>query len=102
MQAASQAGRRCKWHNPVLNICFVAVLNHGVLSFVTMPANCTQGYILGQYALLWAAENPDLIDKMIILNTPLSLDTPLPPYISPYKNPVPFLRPKVSPRPPSQ
>uniref|UniRef100_A0A061QYM8 Haloalkane dehalogenase n=1 Tax=Tetraselmis sp. GSL018 TaxID=582737 RepID=A0A061QYM8_9CHLO len=53
-----------------------------------------QGYILAQYALLWALDNPDRIDKLVILNTPLSTKAKLPPYLAPYKNPLPFLRPK--------
>lgn len=53
-----------------------------------------QGFILAQYALLWAAENPDMVAKMVILNTPLSPKTKLPPYLAPYKNPIAFMRPK--------
>eukprot|EP00873_Tetraselmis_striata_P041335 jgi/Tetstr1/461599/TSEL_006700.t1 len=53
-----------------------------------------QGFILAQYALLWAAENPDMVEKLVILNTPLSPKTKLPPYLAPYKNPISFMRPK--------
>lgn len=53
-----------------------------------------QGYILGQYGMLYALENEDSVAKLVILNTPLGLKVPLRPELAAYKNPVPFLRPK--------
>lgn len=54
-----------------------------------------QGYVLSQYALLWAAQNEERVDKLVILPTPLALRSKLPPTLAAYKNPVPFLRPKA-------
>lgn len=54
-----------------------------------------QGYVLGQYGLLYALENDESVAKLAILNTPLSQKTPLRPELAAYKNPVPFLRPKA-------
>ena len=53
-----------------------------------------QGYVLGQYGLLWAAKNPEKVEKLIILNTPLSLSSKLRPDLAAYKAPLAFLRPK--------
>mmetsp|Transcript_37709 Transcript_37709/g.63380 ORF Transcript_37709/g.63380 Transcript_37709/m.63380 type:complete len:430 (+) Transcript_37709:3-1292(+) len=44
----------------------------------------TQGYILGQYGILFAAENPDLVEKLVILNTPLGAKSKLPAPLSSY------------------
>ncbi|KAL3139633.1 hypothetical protein ABBQ38_003949 [Trebouxia sp. C0009 RCD-2024] len=52
-----------------------------------------QGFILGQYALLWAMQNPDKVEKLVILNTPLGLKTKLRPELAAYKNRMAFLRP---------
>ncbi|QDZ23814.1 alpha/beta hydrolase [Chloropicon primus] len=38
----------------------------------------TQGFILGQYGMLYALRNADLIEKLVIFNTPLEAKTPLP------------------------
>lgn len=50
--------------------------------------------MLGQYGLLWALKHPEDISHLVILGTPLGTSTPLRPELAPYKNPVPFLRPK--------
>lgn len=57
-----------------------------------------QGYILGQYAMLWAMQNPDKVEKMVVLNTPLGAKSKLRPELAAYKNRMAFLRPdpKVS------
>eukprot|EP01023_Acetabularia_acetabulum_P026207 TRINITY_DN2492_c0_g2_i2.p1 TRINITY_DN2492_c0_g2~~TRINITY_DN2492_c0_g2_i2.p1 ORF type:complete len:390 (+),score=79.83 TRINITY_DN2492_c0_g2_i2:77-1171(+) len=52
------------------------------------------GYILGQFGLLYAAAYPDNIQKLLILNMPLALNSPLRPELAPYKAPLPFMRPK--------
>jgi hypothetical protein len=54
-----------------------------------------QGYILGQYGLLYALENEQSVAALVILNTPLGLKTPLRPELAAYKSPLPFLRPKA-------
>ncbi|GBF97090.1 haloalkane dehalogenase-like [Raphidocelis subcapitata] len=53
-----------------------------------------QGFVLSQYALLWAAEHPGVVGRLLILNTPLAASTKLRPELAAYKNPIPFLRPK--------
>lgn len=35
--------------------------------------------MLSQYALLWAADNPGLVDRLVILNTPLTRNAKLRP-----------------------
>jgi pimeloyl-ACP methyl ester carboxylesterase len=54
-----------------------------------------QGYILGQYGLLYALENEQSVAALVILNTPLGVKTPLRPELAAYKSPLPFLRPKA-------
>ena len=51
------------------------------------------GFILSQYALTYALEHPDQIDRLMILNTPVSKSSKLRPELAAYKNPLPFLRP---------
>eukprot|EP00195_Chlamydomonas_chlamydogama_P017034 CAMPEP_0202894956 /NCGR_PEP_ID=MMETSP1392-20130828/4247_1 /ASSEMBLY_ACC=CAM_ASM_000868 /TAXON_ID=225041 /ORGANISM="Chlamydomonas chlamydogama, Strain SAG 11-48b" /LENGTH=374 /DNA_ID=CAMNT_0049579815 /DNA_START=22 /DNA_END=1146 /DNA_ORIENTATION=- len=51
------------------------------------------GYILGQYGLLYALANPDKVDRILILNTPVSRGSKLRPELAAYKNPLPFMRP---------
>jgi len=46
---------------------------------------CTQGYILGQYGVLWATENPERIEKLVILNTPLGMKSKLVDPLGSYK-----------------
>ncbi|GAB5368955.1 hypothetical protein AAMO2058_001363900 [Amorphochlora amoebiformis] len=46
---------------------------------------CTQGYILGQYGILFATKHKDMVDKLVILNTPLGLRSKLPEPLSNYK-----------------
>lgn len=53
------------------------------------------GYVLGQYAMLYAARHPDMIKRMVILNTPLGLKSKLRPELAAYKSPIPFMKPKV-------
>ncbi|PSC72647.1 hydrolase or acyltransferase of alpha beta superfamily [Micractinium conductrix] len=69
---------------------FVAALGWDERPFVLM----VHGYVLGQYGMLYALENTDSIKKLIILNTPVGLKTPLRPELAAYKNPIAFLRPK--------
>eukprot|EP00472_Partenskyella_glossopodia_P004057 CAMPEP_0197531854 /NCGR_PEP_ID=MMETSP1318-20131121/37446_1 /TAXON_ID=552666 /ORGANISM="Partenskyella glossopodia, Strain RCC365" /LENGTH=433 /DNA_ID=CAMNT_0043088213 /DNA_START=45 /DNA_END=1343 /DNA_ORIENTATION=+ len=45
----------------------------------------TQGFILGQYGVLFASENQDMVDKLIILNTPLGRATKLPDPLGSYQ-----------------
>ena len=54
-----------------------------------------QGYVLGQFGLLYALRKPDLVKKLVILNTPVDLKSALRPELAAYKNPVAFLRPKA-------
>lgn len=51
--------------------------------------------MLSQYALLWALENEDLVEKLIIINSPLAAKSQLRPELAAYKNPIAFLRPKA-------
>lgn len=61
---------------------------------ITKPlALCVQGYVTSQYALKWALENPGLIARLLILNTPLSKKSSLRPELAAYKTPLPFMRP---------
>ncbi|GAX76419.1 hypothetical protein CEUSTIGMA_g3864.t1 [Chlamydomonas eustigma] len=55
------------------------------------------GFILGQYALLYALEHPDQIERLMVLNTPLSRKSKLRPELAAYKSPLPFLRPGNKP-----
>ncbi|GLC38917.1 hypothetical protein PLESTB_000461300 [Pleodorina starrii] len=52
-----------------------------------------QGFVLGQYGMLYALEHPDQISRLLILNTPLALNAKLRPELAPYKAPLPFMRP---------
>lgn len=38
----------------------------------------TQGFLVGSYGLTWALKNSDRISKLVILNSPLSVSSPLP------------------------
>jgi hypothetical protein len=58
-----------------------------------LPFGCR--FVLGQYGLLWALNHSEDISHLVILGTPLGLNTPLRPDLAPYKNPIPFLRPKM-------
>ena len=49
---------------------------------VTDPAVLvTQGFVLGQFALLYALQNASRVDRLIVLNTPLKPGTPLPGFL---------------------
>ncbi|KAK9823169.1 hypothetical protein WJX72_000799 [[Myrmecia] bisecta] len=52
-----------------------------------------QGFVLGQYGLLYALQHSEQIEKLIILNTPVGLKTKLRPELAAYKSPLAFLRP---------
>ncbi|KXZ44230.1 hypothetical protein GPECTOR_70g460 [Gonium pectorale] len=52
-----------------------------------------QGFVLGQYGLLYALEHPDQVERLLILNTPLALNAKLRPELAAYKAPLPFMRP---------
>jgi hypothetical protein len=54
---------------------------------------CFQGYILGNYGLLYALQNSDQVERLLILNTPLATNTKLRPELAAYKNPIAFMRP---------
>lgn len=56
-----------------------------------------QGFVLGQYALLWAARHPDKVSRLLLLNTPISLGAKLRPELAAYKTPIAFLRPGNKP-----
>ena len=43
--------------------------------------------------MLWAMQNPDKVEKMIVLNTPLGRQSKLRPELAAYKNRMAFLRP---------
>ena len=43
--------------------------------------------------MLWAMQNPDKVEKMVILNTPLGAKSKLRPELAAYKNRMAFLRP---------
>jgi hypothetical protein len=60
----------------------------------TQGERCYCRFVLGQYGLLWALKHAEDISHLVILGTPLGLNTPLRPELAPYKHPVPFLRPK--------
>ena len=57
------------------------------------PTPPTQGFVLGQYALLWAQQNADKVDRLLVLNTPLAKSSKLRPELAAYKAPLPFMRP---------
>lgn len=57
------------------------------------PLSCLQGFVLGQYGLLYALEHEDQVERLFILNTPLALNSKLRPELAAYKSPLPFLRP---------
>ena len=48
---------------------------------------------MGQYAFLWAMQNPDKVEKLVILNTPLGTKSKLRPELAAYKHRMAFLRP---------
>ncbi|KAL6764006.1 Alpha/Beta hydrolase protein [Haematococcus lacustris] len=54
-----------------------------------------QGYVLSQYALLWAQQNERKVSRLLILNTPLSTNSKLRPELAAYKTPLAFMRPKT-------
>jgi len=47
-----------------------------------------QGFVYSQYALLWALENPDRVDRIVVLNTPLLPGTEMPFVLKQYTLPV--------------
>jgi hypothetical protein len=54
---------------------------------------CMQGFVLGQYGLLYALAYEDQVERLFILNTPLATNSKLRPELAAYKNPIAFLRP---------
>lgn len=54
-----------------------------------------QGYATAQYALLWALEREQDVERLIVLNTPLSVKSKLRPELAAFKPALPFL-PKPS------
>lgn len=55
-----------------------------------------QGYVTGQYGLMYALEAGDALAKLVILNTPLGVKgSKLRPELAAYKSPLPFMRPKA-------
>ena len=58
-----------------------------------------QGFVLGQFAMLWALSHPDKIDKLVVLNTPVGRKSKLRPELAAYKQKMAMFRPdpKVSP-----
>lgn len=55
--------------------------------------SCLQGFVLGQYGLLYALEHEGQVERLFILNMPLALNSKLRPELAAYKSPLPFLRP---------
>ena len=47
----------------------------------------TQGFVLGQYGMLFAARHPERIGKLVVMNTPL-VHRGLPDPLAAYKNPI--------------
>jgi hypothetical protein len=60
---------------------------------VCLTAATLQGYVLGQYGLLYALAHEEQISRLFILNTPLALSSKLRPELAAYKSPIPFMRP---------
>lgn len=54
-----------------------------------------QGYVTAQYALLWALEREQDVERLIVLNTPLSTKAKLRPELAAFRPALPFL-PKPS------
>lgn len=54
-----------------------------------------QGYVTAQYALLWALEREQDVERLVVLNTPLSVKSKLRPELAAFKPALPFL-PKPS------
>lgn len=53
----------------------------------------TQGFVMGQFGLLYALKHPEQVCRLLVLNTPVSKDTKLRPELAPYKAPFAFMRP---------
>lgn len=51
------------------------------------------GFVLAQYALTYALNNQEQVERIMILNTPVARNSKLRPELAAYKNPLPFLRP---------
>ena len=49
--------------------------------------------MLSQYAMLWAAENPGKVERLLMFNTPLNRKTKLRPELAAYKSRLAFTRP---------
>lgn len=62
-------------------------------TFTAVLGTCMQGFVLGQYGMLYALEHPDQVARLCILNTPLALNAKLRPELAAYKAPLPFMRP---------
>ena len=62
------------------------------------PVDRAQGFVLGQYGLLYAQQHDESINKLVILNTPVDVKSALRPELAAYKNPIAFLRPKADKR----
>lgn len=60
----------------------------------TPVALVVHGFVLSQYALLWALQNESKVARLLILNTPLSRSSKLRPELAAYKAPLAFMRPK--------
>lgn len=52
-----------------------------------------QGFIMGQFGLLYAQQHPEQVSRLLVLNTPVSKDTKLRPELAPYKATFSFMRP---------
>ena len=52
------------------------------------------GFVLGQFGLLYALSAADDVEKLVILDTPLSVKSKLRPELAAYKAPLSFMRPK--------
>jgi len=55
-----------------------------------------QGYVTAQYALLWAQQHEQDVERLVILNTPLAVKSKLRPELAAFKPALPFLpKPKA-------
>lgn len=55
--------------------------------------NALQGFVLGQYGLLYALQHEEQVERLFVFNMPLALNSKLRPELAAYKSPIPFMRP---------
>jgi hypothetical protein len=64
-----------------------------LFTYLSAFAVTLQGFVLGQYGLLYALAHEEQISRLFVLNTPLALTSKLRPELAAYKSPIPFMRP---------